>query len=970
MHKLIFISFLLIVSNSLKAADLPKLNLEIGKKYSIETIYLQDTSKTNPRREYDKKIYEFVPTSFNKNEGSYELKMMISYFFHTVQEINKSGVWTEKEVYETGYVTTHRNPIVYMNMFKVPVIIKITDSSKIISFDFGEYNKTKTPEGLLLNLGEWDQKSIQNEISALFFDSQKTDSYWSHKMDVRSVYRIINQSDSMVEVDVDDIEKTEPKDKKASYKEQFRRKILVDKTTGLILEDNLSFIWNFTGKRSINRYQKLIPAISEKFDVRQKAGESEYEKSEILNTNTNIRISVQDSKENSKFIYLSFFDEFTSSYKSFQLEKDKNGIYNFQMHLDEPQGIILHFSPEVIYNSKIELVSLCPGDNLEVQINKSSDANRLIFKGSGVENNRFMQRFYQLNLFNKDRNIWNFNQPTTVGMDSAYQLLNNSKALIHPELYLETGNTLLYSPYFWKKNSFPDSIDNLKIPFCNSLAIRNPMYMTFLRKYIGSFEEKLRKSSTNYKPAIDTYEKNYSFGQVLFPEPILAEYLANVVEEALRFGDWENSKLLYKRHKLVYSNNPRFAKTEGLYQQQAHFSPGATFPIETRTDIYGNLLNFQREKNKLIAIKIYNISYSTDLVKEMVRWRNYGRNFSSSNKNITNVWIIIGKAEQLSRLKAALGFKSELRFIFLNADDVYMGSNPLSPLLYRGTFVLGRKGTILFNREPTTEQWLKATEDLKKPVIFSGKSNLILKIISITLLGILIIVGLGFIIYRQVLRRKLKLAERNRKMRELELTVIRTQMNPHFMYNCLNSIQNLVQKNQNEEAFSYISKFASLVRQVLNNSKKDEIPLNKELDSVKEYIELEQLRFDFDYKIDIAEGIDVNGIFVPPMLLQPFVENALLHGLLQKKNSRLLKIQILKEQAKITLVIEDNGVGREAAGKSEVKGNGQGILLCRNRLSLLSEKTGIQYELKIDDLTDDNQQSVGTRVSIGFVEEE
>ena len=185
MQKLIFISFLLIVSNSLKAADLPKLNLEIGKKYSIETIYLQDTSKTNPRREYDKKIYEFVPTSFNGTEGIFEVKLMLSYFFHVVQEINKSGVWTEKEVYETGYVTTHRSPIVYLNMFKVPVIIKIAENSKIISFDFSEYNKTKNPEGSQLNLGEWDQKSIQSEISTLFFDSQKTDSYWSHKMDVR-----------------------------------------------------------------------------------------------------------------------------------------------------------------------------------------------------------------------------------------------------------------------------------------------------------------------------------------------------------------------------------------------------------------------------------------------------------------------------------------------------------------------------------------------------------------------------------------------------------------------------------------------------------------------------------------------------------------------------------------------------------------------------------------------------------------
>jgi LytS/YehU family sensor histidine kinase len=100
------------------------------------------------------------------------------------------------------------------------------------------------------------------------------------------------------------------------------------------------------------------------------------------------------------------------------------------------------------------------------------------------------------------------------------------------------------------------------------------------------------------------------------------------------------------------------------------------------------------------------------------------------------------------------------------------------------------------------------------------------------------------------------------------------------------------------------------------------------------------------------------------------VENAILHGLLLKKGDRLLVIRILKEHAKITLVVEDNGVGREAAGKSDRTGNGQGILLCRNRLSLLSEKTGIHYELTIDDLTDDNLQPTGTRVLIGFLEED
>ena len=970
MQKILLLAFFLFAAGFLKAGDLPKLNLEIGKKYTIETIYHEDTSKTNPRREYDKKIYEFVPTGFSKNNGTYDIKLTISYYMHVRQEISKTGAWTEKEVYETGYVTTHRNPTVYLNMFQVPVKFKITKNNKITSFDFSEYNKTKTPEGMLLSLGEWDLKSLRSEISALFFDPEKTQSFWSHEMDIRSKYRVLSENETSLEVEVDNIEKAIPKGETGSTKEQFRRKVLIDKTTGLILEDNLSFVWNFMGKRNINRYQKWIPVFSEKFEVNQKVSESVYEKTDILHPNTSLRIVVQDSSENSKSIYLSFFDQYTSSYKSFQLEKDTNGVYNFKINLDKPQGIYLNFNPVVIYNSKSEWVSLRPGDNIELQINKTSDVIKLDFRGIGADDNQFLQMFFKVNPYNMTRNNPGFTEPNAVRLESAFKLLNNFKSLINPDLYLETGSTLLYAPFFWNTNSFSDSINNLKIPFCNSLAIRNPMYLIFLRKYVSSFEEKLRKTSTNYRPPIDNYEKNYSFGQVLFPEPILTEYLANVVEEAIRYGVWENARLLYERHKLAYINHPRFSITESIYQQLARFAPGATFPIETLTDIYGNKLNFQKEKNKLIAIKTYNIFSSTDLVKEMVRWRNYGRDFSSANKNITNVWLIIGKGEQLSHLKAAAGFTTDERIIFQNADDIYLGSNLITPLLFKSRFVLGRKGIILYNREPDSTQWMKAIEDLKKPVLFNSESNNFLKIIAFSFLATLVILGLAFIVYRQVTRRKLKRAELSRKMRELELTVIRTQMNPHFMYNCLNSIQNLVQKNQNEEAFTYLSKFASLVRQVLNNSKKEEIPLSKELDSVKEYIELEQLRFDFDYKIELAEGVDANGIFVPPMLLQPFAENALLHGLLLKKSTRLLSIRILKDQAKITLVVEDNGVGRAAAGKTDQKGNGQGILLCRNRLLLLSEKTGIQYILKIDDLTDENLQPSGTCVSVAFVEQE
>jgi LytS/YehU family sensor histidine kinase len=194
-------------------------------------------------------------------------------------------------------------------------------------------------------------------------------------------------------------------------------------------------------------------------------------------------------------------------------------------------------------------------------------------------------------------------------------------------------------------------------------------------------------------------------------------------------------------------------------------------------------------------------------------------------------------------------------------------------------------------------------------------------------------------------------------------------MNPHFMYNCLNSIQNLVQKNQNEDAHLYLSKFAALIRQVLNTSKKEEVSLGEELETINGYIDLEKLRFDFDYQLIVEEGIEPVSIFIPPMLLQPIVENALLHGLLPKQGNRRLDIAVAKKENRFCISVEDNGIGREASKDNTKSGNGKGLELTRERLTLMAGKYGAQYEMSIEDLTHNEGQPSGTRVIICFEEE-
>lgn len=273
-----------------------------------------------------------------------------------------------------------------------------------------------------------------------------------------------------------------------------------------------------------------------------------------------------------------------------------------------------------------------------------------------------------------------------------------------------------------------------------------------------------------------------------------------------------------------------------------------------------------------------------------------------------------------------------------------------------------------------------------------NKSQLI--IIIILLGAALLFVILFFFFMKWRVRKRLRQEEQQRRLRELELTAIRSQMNPHFLFNCLNSVQNLVQQNKGREAHLYLADFAGLIRKVLQNSEKEEVSLAEELEMVQQYLNLEKLRFDFNFQITTGEGIDPHNTLVPPMLLQPFAENAVIHGLQHKEGEKKLKIEVSREQTRlavsnrlahkaedtrlavdnrlahsssILIRIEDNGIGRAAAKNLGTNKNGKGSKLMQERLKILQEKQGEKYRLQIIDLTENG--ATGTRVEIWIPEE-
>lgn len=226
----------------------------------------------------------------------------------------------------------------------------------------------------------------------------------------------------------------------------------------------------------------------------------------------------------------------------------------------------------------------------------------------------------------------------------------------------------------------------------------------------------------------------------------------------------------------------------------------------------------------------------------------------------------------------------------------------------------------------------------------------------------------------QKLESEKKQAELHQRAVELEMQALRAQMNPHFIFNCLSSINRFIFKNDNKAASDYLTRFSRLIRMVLMHSQKKLIPLEDELEMIRLYLDLERLRFKdaFDYSITTTNIVDAGIIFIPPLLLQPFCENAVWHGLMHKEGRGHLNIEISEVVSEgdktLHCVIEDDGIGREKAtelkSKSAENEKSMGLKITTERLALLNQENNFDTFYKIDDILNDENEIMGTRVQL------
>lgn len=242
------------------------------------------------------------------------------------------------------------------------------------------------------------------------------------------------------------------------------------------------------------------------------------------------------------------------------------------------------------------------------------------------------------------------------------------------------------------------------------------------------------------------------------------------------------------------------------------------------------------------------------------------------------------------------------------------------------------------------------------------------KVLTYSLVIALIIALLSsYLIYRSGLQKR-------KANQLLALKSLRSQMNPHFIYNSLNSVNNYISKNDERAANKYLSSFSRLMRAVMDNSKHDFVPLNSEIEILNIYLSLEHSRFEekFDYSFKVDDSVNTDNYLVPPMLIQPFIENAIWHGLRYLNTKGFLKVAIKDKDVQIEILVEDNGIGRKKSSELKTKHqkdhNSTGMQNIENRMNIIKDLFQINIKVSVEDLQDN--EDTGTRVIIHLPKKE
>lgn len=402
------------------------------------------------------------------------------------------------------------------------------------------------------------------------------------------------------------------------------------------------------------------------------------------------------------------------------------------------------------------------------------------------------------------------------------------------------------------------------------------------------------------------------------------------------------------------------SKQNGLYAEGHGYSFNL-FPGNQLVQLYygaANIINLGTYRKNLLKPVVH-----LNSVKVMDEEKGFG--IDGGNRKL-----VVGHNQNFFQFEfAALVFnngnKNQYAYMLEGADKDWVYSGQANTASYSGL----RPGSYTFRVKAANNDGLWGEETTLRIII---RPPFYVRWWFLALCGILA----GLLIWtwnrsriRQARKEEQLKASFQRQIAETEMKALRAQMNPHFIFNSLNSIQKYILKNEHFEASQYLTKFSRLIRLILDHSNQNTIPLSSELDLLKLYIEMESLRFDhqFDYSLQLADNLNAETIEVPSMLIQPYVENAIWHGLLHKDTRGRLDIRFSKDENNLlTVTIDDDGIGREKAAelksKQVLKKKSYGMQITEDRIAIINRTQHIHATCRITDKKDALGNPTGTTV--------
>ena len=457
----------------------------------------------------------------------------------------------------------------------------------------------------------------------------------------------------------------------------------------------------------------------------------------------------------------------------------------------------------------------------------------------------------------------------------------------------------------------------------------------------------------------DDFWGNYYFSRASLKGFPLYTSLAKAIDLELRNGSASASRIEpFYQDFINNCNNP--ALTEPLanvHKTISELAAGKIFPVQSFILKDSTVFNLANYKGKPVCLVILNAPKSN--INQFKR--------------------------EIEKFKP-----DEVEFLFVSRPNTYMNQTPVDSailampnvkvidiveqnlknrvLLSTGTkiFMLAKRLQIVEDdvKDPNNHIGSNSLEKAVKKAIQANRyseaqMSSIYKTAGWSLGSILFTLLVGLWVYRVRVRKLKKQEALKRQIKELEIKAIRSQMNPHFIFNALNSIQSLVNSNQHQQTNIYLAKFSVLLRGVLNNSEKSLVSLSDELEAVRLYCELEQLRFEFELNIEIDQNLDRNLIEIPGMIIQPLAENAVVHGMSTMRDKGILNIQIAACHEGLRINVIDNGVGLPFKQEDKLSQKGYGLKLVQERLAILSQH-GKQAKLTVEN----NCEGTGTTTTL------